>query len=32
VFSLNFVPDELSGVYGGHNPTGLMGFVRLKLD
>jgi hypothetical protein len=32
LFSLNFVPDELSGVYGGHNPTGVMGFVRLKLD
>jgi hypothetical protein len=32
LFSLNFVPDELSRVYGGHNPMGAMGFVRLKLD
>ncbi len=30
--ALNFVPDELAGEYGGHNPVGAMGFVRLKLD
>jgi hypothetical protein len=32
LFSLNFVPDGLAPLYGGHNPTGAMGFVRLKLD
>ena len=31
LFSLNFVPDGLAATYGGPNPTGLMGFVRLKL-
>ena len=30
--SLNFVPDGLAPVYGGHNPTGAMAFIRLKLD
>ncbi|HEX5237974.1 MAG TPA: hypothetical protein VFW39_05880 [Sphingomicrobium sp.] len=30
--SLNFVPDGLATLYGGHHPTGAMGFVRLKLD
>ena len=30
--AVNFVPDGLVPLYGGHNPTGLMGFVRLKLD
>jgi len=30
--SLNFVPDELAPLYGGSNPVGAMGFVRLKLD
>ena len=30
--SVNFVPDGLAALYGGHNPTGAMGFVRLKLD
>ena len=30
--SLNFVPDVLAPLYGGHRPTGTMGFVRLKLD
>jgi hypothetical protein len=30
--SLNFVPDALAPLYGGHRPTGAMGFVRLKLD
>ncbi|MEP7130893.1 MAG: hypothetical protein ABI770_07180 [Sphingomicrobium sp.] len=32
LFALNFVPDGLAPLYGGHNPTGAMGFVRLKLD
>ncbi|MEO7602438.1 MAG: hypothetical protein ABIS39_04130 [Sphingomicrobium sp.] len=30
--SLNFVPDAISHEYGGNNPMGAMGFVRLKLD
>ena len=30
--SLNFVPDSLAPLYGSSNPTGAMGFVRLKLD
>ena len=30
--ALNFVPDGLADTYGGHNPVGAMGFVRLKLD
>jgi hypothetical protein len=30
--SINFVPDGLAPLYGGRNPTGAMGFVRLKLD
>ena len=29
--SLNFVPDGLAPLYG-HNPTGAMAFIRLKLD
>jgi hypothetical protein len=32
LFSVNFVPDELAPLYGGHSPLGAMGFVRLKLD
>ena len=32
LFAVNFVPDGLAALYGGHNPTGAMGFVRLKLD
>lgn len=32
LFALNFVPDPLSKLYGGSNPTGLMGFIRLKLN
>lgn len=32
LFSLNFVPDGLAPSYGGHNPIGTMGFVRLKLN
>jgi hypothetical protein len=31
LFSVNFVPDALAPAYGGHNPTGAMAFVRLKL-
>ena len=30
--AVNFVPDGLAPLYGGHNPVGAMGFVRLKLD
>ena len=30
--AVNFVPDELAPLYGGSNPVGAMGFVRLKLD
>lgn len=29
--SLNFVPGGLAPLYGGRNPMGAMGFVRLKL-
>ena len=32
LFSLNFVPDGLAPLYGGHNPTGEMAFLRLKLN
>lgn len=32
LFSVNFVPRALEPLYGSDNPTGLMGFVRLKLD
>jgi hypothetical protein len=32
LFAVNFVPDTLAPLYGSHNPTGAMGFVRLKLD
>jgi len=32
LFALNFVPKALAPSYGGENPTGLMGFVRVKLD
>ena len=32
LFAANFVPDGLAPFYGGHNPIGTMGFVRLKLD
>jgi hypothetical protein len=32
LFAVNFVPDGLAPLYGSHNPTGAMGFVRLKLD
>ena len=32
LFAVNFVPDDLKTLYGGRNPTGAMGFVRLKFD
>ena len=32
LFAVNFVPDALAPLYGGNNPTGAMGFVRVKLD
>jgi len=32
LLSVNFVPSALATLYGGHNPTGAMGFVRLKLN
>jgi hypothetical protein len=32
LFAVNFVPDPLKSLYGGENPIGAMGFVRLKLD
>lgn len=32
LLAVNFVPDSLAPLYGGHNPIGAMGFVRLKLD
>jgi hypothetical protein len=32
LFAVNFVPNALAPLYGGHNPTGAMAFVRLKLD
>jgi hypothetical protein len=31
LFSLDFVPPALSPLYGGSNPTGAMGFLRIKL-
>ncbi|GAC1454471.1 MAG: hypothetical protein PVSMB6_10270 [Steroidobacteraceae bacterium] len=32
LFAVNFVPKGLAPLYGGHNPTGAMGFVRMKLN
>jgi hypothetical protein len=32
LLAVNFVPDGLAPLYGGGNPTGAMGFLRLKLD
>ena len=32
LLSVNFVPDALAPLYGGHNPLGAMAFVRMKLD
>ena len=29
--AVNFVPDALFQQYGGSNPVGAMGFIRLKL-
>jgi hypothetical protein len=31
LFAINFVPDGLREEYGGSNPLGAMGFVRLKV-
>jgi len=30
--AINFVPEAVAPSYGGRNPTGAMGFLRLKLD
>jgi hypothetical protein len=30
--AVNFVPDALAPLYGGHNPVGAMGFIRVKVD
>jgi len=32
LFAVNFVPDSIAPLYGGNNPVGTIGFVRLKLD
>ena len=32
LLAVNFVPDGLAPLYGGNNPIGAMGFLRLKLD
>jgi hypothetical protein len=32
LFAVNFVPDGLEPLYGGSNPIGAMGFVRLKIE
>ena len=32
LLSVNFVPDGLAPLYLGNNPTGAMGFLRLKLN
>ena len=32
LLAVNFVPGGLAPLYGGGNPTGAMGFLRLKLD
>jgi hypothetical protein len=32
LFAVNFVPSSLAPLYGGKNPVGTMGFVRLKLN
>jgi hypothetical protein len=31
LFAVNFVPDGLAPFYGSDHPTGVTGFVRLKL-
>jgi hypothetical protein len=32
LFAVNFIPEGLKSLYGSGNPTGLMGFVRVKID
>ncbi len=32
LLAVNFVPHALAPLYGGNNPTGAMGFLRLRLD
>jgi len=32
LYALNFGPGQLNDLYGSRRPTGVMGFVRLKLD
>lgn len=32
LLSVNFVPNPIAPSYGGHNPIGAMGFLRLKLN
>ena len=32
LFAVNFVPNTLAPLYGGHKPRGAMGFVRSKLN
>ena len=32
LFAVNFVPDGLAPLYGGHHPTGAMAFVRLRME
>jgi hypothetical protein len=32
LLAVNFVPDALAPLYGGHHPIGAMGFVRVKLN
>ena len=32
LFAVNFVPGPLKALYGSSNPTGAMGFVRLRLN
>jgi hypothetical protein len=32
LFAVNFVPDGLEPLYGGSNPIGAMGFLRLKVE
>jgi hypothetical protein len=32
LFAINFVPDALAPLYGGRNPKGMMGFIRLGLN
>jgi hypothetical protein len=32
LLAVNFVPNGLAAAYGGDNPIGTMGFLRLKLD